>query len=334
MRLRTRGRFNVKRWSRVLADRVHGTAFDRAVRAARQDPGHAFVFGWNRGLGDIALGLMPLFARIRAQCVRSRIVVFTRADLGEAFRLTGIDALHTIPGLERGPPVDVESAAANAGIALGEHTTVFADPDPTRWLDGRRHEYPPALQWDARWNAKAAGLLAAPEGAIVIGAHVHSETAQYYGYGKDWPLVAWRELLGRFTHGANVHWVLFGNEAAAILGAPNMTDLRGCTSFLELLAVIRTRCRILIAPDSGVLTAAYYLDQDFPLDIVSLWSDPRQGILKQGCPSPNPRLHHVALQGADEDVTRLSVEHVVAAVNAALDRASGSSSKESRAASR
>jgi hypothetical protein len=71
-------------------------------------------------------------------------------------------------------------------------------------------------------------------------------------------------------------------------------------------------------PRRGVLTAAYYLADDFPLDVISLWSDPRQGILKQDCPSPNPRLRHVALRGRDEDVRNLSVDEVAAALERSL----------------
>ena len=334
MRLKTRGRFNVKRLSLHLADRVLGTEFDRALRAARLRPGHVFVFGWNRGLGDIALGLIPLFAQIRASCAQSRIIVFTRPDLREPFMLAGVDHLHVIPGLERGKPVDVVRAAADAGVALKGQYTIFAEPDPTRWLDRRRHEHPPVLQWKSSWNLKADRLLSVAEGADVIGAHVDSETAQHYGYVKDWPIASWRALIARFPRSSNVQWVLFGNEARASIEASNITDLRGRTSFLELMAVIRTRCRVLIAPDSGVLTAAYYLDQDFPLDIVSLWSDPRQGILKQGCPSPNPRLNHVALRAPAEDIRKLPLQDVAAAVEAALGRVPQSSRKESDAVSR
>ena len=334
MRFKTRGRLSVKRLSRHLADRLLGTEFDRALRAARPRPGRVFVFGWNRGLGDIALGLMPLFAQIRATCAKSRIIVFTRPDLREPFMLAGVDDVHVIPGLERGTPIDLVGAAADAGFAVEDHHTVFADPDPTRWLDGRRHEYPPALQWKATWNLKADRLLNVTDEVAVIGAHVDSETAQHYGYIKDWPIASWRALIAHFPRASNVHWVVFGNEAKESLEASNITDLRGRTSFLELMAVIRTRCRVLVAPDSGVLTAAYYLDQDFPLDIVSLWSDPRQGILKQGCPSPNPRLNHVALQSPAEDVRKLPLQDVAAAIEAALGRAQQSSGKKSDAVPR
>lgn len=318
MKIRTRGRFSVKRWARVLADRVRGTEFDRTLEAAARERCSHFVFAWNRGLGDIALGLVPLFMRIRQSDPASRIEVFTRSDLADTFALAGVDRVHVVPGLARATRIDVRAEARRAGIALPSSAVVFDDPDPTRWLHGRRREYPPALRWEARWNALADGLVPSAPGEVTIGAHVSSETAQYYGYVKDWPADRWDALFARFPATRRVRWLLFGNARTPAFARDNVIDLRGRTSFIDLVAVIRNRCRILVAPDSGVLTVAYYLAEEFPLDVVSLWSDPRQGILKQECPSPNPRLHHVALHGAGEDVRNLPVDEVAAAVEAAL----------------
>ena len=305
---RTRGRLNPKRFTRALSDRVRGTAFDRTLRDAVRSGRHRFVFGWNRGLGDIALGLVPLFLRIRKADPRARIEVVTREDLAQPFELAGVDAIHVVASLARGRPVDLSSIAGPDAVA-------FADPDPTRWLEGRRRERPPRLSWRPQWNA-LADLVADDRNVVTVGAHVASETAQYYGYVKDWPAERFAALLSRFPE--NVRFVLFGNEARATFTQPNVVDLRGRTSFLELLSVLRNRCRILVAPDSGVLTAAYYLDETFPLDVISLWSDPRQGILKQDCPSPNAMLRHVALQGAHDDVRNIAVEAVAAALEQAI----------------
>lgn len=304
---RTRGRLNPRRLTRALSDRVRGTAFERMLRDAARDQRHRFVFAWNRGLGDIALGLVPLFLRIREADPQSRIEVVTRADLAQPFELASVDAIHVVPGLARGAPVDVGAYASRDAV-------VFDDPDPTRWLEGRRRDYPPRLRWRSEWNA-LQGFAGAP-GAVTVGAHVASETAQYYGYVKDWPAQRFRELFARFPSG--VRFLLFGNAAGEPFVEPNVVDLRGRTSFLELLSIVRNRCRVLVAPDSGVLTAAYYLDDDFDLDVISLWSDPRQGILKQGCASPNPRLRHVALQGAGEDVRNIGVDTVAAALERAI----------------
>jgi hypothetical protein len=87
-----------------------------------------------------------------------------------------------------------------------------------------------------------------------------------------------------------------------------------------MLSIFRNRCRVLVAPDGGVLTMAYYLDAAFPLTVVSLWSDPRQGILKQAVASPNPQLVHVPLVGEGEDVRRIPVAEVLRHVRAGLAR--------------
>ena len=305
---RTRGRLNPKRFTRALSDRVRGTAFDRTLRDAVRSGRHRFVFGWNRGLGDIALGLVPLFLRIREADPCARIEVVTREDLAQPFELAGVDAIHVVASLARGQPVDLSSIAGPDAVA-------FADPDPTRWLEGRRREHPPRLSWRPQWNA-LADLVADDRNVVTVGAHVASETAQYYGYVKDWPAERFAALFSRFPE--NVRFVLFGNEARSTFTQPNLVDLRGRTSFLELLSVLRNRCRILVAPDSGVLTAAYYLDETFPLDVISLWSDPRQGVRKQGCDSPNALLRHVAIDGAREDVRNIAVDTVALALERAI----------------
>ena len=305
---RTRGRLNPRRFARALSDRVRGTAFDRALRDAVRSGRHRFVFGWNRGLGDIALGLVPLFLRIREADKLARIEVVTRQDLAQPFQLAGVDAIHVVPSLARDAVVDLSSFAGPDAVA-------FAEPDPTRWLEGRRREHPPRLSWRAQWNALADALVTDDPHVVTVGAHVASETAQYYGYVKDWPADSFDALFSRFP---GVRFVLFGNEARSSFAHRNLVDLRGRTSFLELLSVVRNRCRILVAPDSGVLTAAYYLDETFSLDVISLWSDPRQGVLKQGCDSPNAMLRHVAIEGAREDVRNIAVDTVAAALERAI----------------
>lgn len=321
MRLRTRGLFSIKRWRRVVADRLHGTPFDRALVLATRAGQRDFVFGWNRGLGDIALGLAPLFARIRAHIAGSRIILVTRPDLADMAALADVDDVVIVDALARDAPLDPLAEAQARGITFRGEPVVFANADPTRWLDGQRTAFPPRLAWKPAFDALASRFAVPDEGRIVIGAHVNSETAQYYGYVKDWPDASWRELIARFPAARGVHWILFGNAPTPPLAFANVTDLRGQTTLLELLALATTRCRVLIAPDSGILTAVYYLDRAQPLEMISLWSDPRQGILKQGCPSPNPSLHHRPLLGPNDDVRQLRVDDVETVVAAALAQA-------------
>ena len=305
--------------ARRFADRAFGTEFDRALGRARADSRRGFLFFWNRGLGDIALGLVPLFLRIRQEFPGARIEVITREELRAPFELVGVDALHVMQGLAREGRIDLARDAPGLGIEPDRYAAIFDYPDPNRWLEGRRAEYPPVLRWNSRWDGLAARFPEVAAGRIVIGAHVNSETARYYGYVKDWPADSWQALIGRFAD-ARIQWVLFGNCAEDAISGPNVVDLRGRTTFAELMSLIRNRCRVLVAPDSGVLTMAYYLEAQFPLDVVSLWADPRQGILLQGCASPNARLHHVALQSPGEDIRKLPLEMVEAAVQAAMSR--------------
>ena len=309
---------SLKSIARRFSDRAFGTAFDHALARSRHAPRNSFLFYWNRGMGDVALCLVPLFARIRSEAPGARIAVITRDELKAPFELADVDEVYVLPGLQREARVDLAGACITLGLDLGEFGTVFDYPDPNRWLEGRRDEFPPTLSWNPQWDVHAERLLPLPRNQIVIGAHVHSETAGYYGYVKDWPAAAWQSLFARFTVADRVHWILFGRTPGPPYDGANISDLRGRTDFAELLSIIKNRCRLLIAPDSGVLTMVYYLDVAFPLDVISLWSDPRQGILRQGCSSPNPLLRHIPLYGAREDIRNLSVAAVESAVRAAL----------------
>jgi hypothetical protein len=238
--------------------------------------------------------------------------VITREELRPAFELAGADAIHVIPTLEREARIELPRACAALGVELDQFAAAFDYPDPNRWLEGRRSEYPPVLAWKGEWDA-LAGRFEIPSRKRVIAAHVCTETASYYGYVKDWPAAAWSALFGRYG-GDDVQWVLLGHRAEPAFGGQKITDLRGATSFPELMALLRHRCTALVAPDGGVLTMAYYLDPQFPLHVVSLWSDPRQGILLQGCASPNARLRHTPLIAPDEDLRSLTVDAVEAAL--------------------
>ena len=50
---------------RKLIEKIIGNELDRALAKAGKRDTHRFLVYWNRGLGDIALGVYPLFARIR-----------------------------------------------------------------------------------------------------------------------------------------------------------------------------------------------------------------------------------------------------------------------------
>ena len=303
--------------ARRFSDRAFGTAFERALTRAAADPRRDCLFFWNRGLGDIALGLVPLFARVRERRPGARIVVVTREELRVAFEMTDADEVHVLPGLEREARVELAAMCAALGIDARRFACAFDYPDPNRWIEGKRQEHPPRLRWPAAWDGAADALLPHEPGLAYVGAHVSSETARYYGYRKDWPAPRWQALFSAFRQ-PTLRFVLLGYEREARFEGANLIDLRGRTGFPALMALVRHRLDALVAPDSGVLTMAYYIDADFPLHLVSLWADPRQGVLRQGCPSPNPGLVHMPLQAPGEDITRLGEGDVARALHAAL----------------
>lgn len=297
-----------------LVRRFRGNELGRILeRAARRDERRFLVF-WNRGLGDIALGLYALFARIREAVPAAEIAVLTRSELAEAFALFDVQRVIVDPALARGDRDGFAAAIARLGLKAADFDVVLDRPDPTRWLTSQLGTIVPRLAWRPEYDA-LRGKFGLGGARTHVGVHASAETARFYGYGKDWPPESWRAL---FDGLAGESCVLFGHAPEPRFDGAGLADLRGRTTLLELLSVVKNRCRVLVAPDSGLLTMAYYLDCAFPLTIVSLWSDPRQGVLKQGVPSPNPLLRHVPLVGDGEDVRRIPAGEVLERVRGAL----------------
>lgn len=314
-----------------LRDRLVGNEFERAMRRAgkRDDP--RVLLYWNRGLGDIALGLCALLDRIRDRCPAARISVITRRDLHQAFAMTTVDEILAWPGLARGDAEGFARSCAALGIMTNDFDMVFDRPDPTAWIADSLGRFVPRLRWPAQWNALADRFDAIADDRPVIVAHVSSETGQFYGYVKDWPGERWSDLFFRLGDRHSVQWVLVGHAQPLPFDRPDVLDLRGRTSLPEVLSILRNRTQVLVAVDSGILSLVYFLDQQFPLEVVSLWSDPRQGILKQAVASPNALLRHCPLVGDGEDVRRLSVDRVATAVDDALARLGAAAPGEVRA---
>lgn len=305
---------------RRLEDRLVGTAFERALDRAARETRDGFLFFWNRGMGDVTLALVPLFKRIRERIPGARITVVTRAELEEPFRLAEVDDIRVVADLPRETRITREGLRSRCGLDPDRFGAAFLDPDPTRWLQGVRGRVAPSLHWKSAWDALADRKVPAAPGITLIGAHVSSETAGFYSYVKDWPVGHWRELFRRLTGAEGIRWVLFGHRPEPAFDLPHVSDLRGRTGFLEMVAIVKNRCRVLVGPDSGILNTVYYVDAPFAIDVVSLWSDPRQGILLQQCPSPNPRLRHVPIVGRAEDVRNITVDEVERAIRPALLR--------------
>ncbi len=271
--------------------------------------GRRVLVVWNRGLGDIPLGLVALVHRIRSYIKDPEIFFLTRSDLAEGFAfIPGVFVL-VAPHWVRGGSIDLEETLASLGHALADFDCILERPDPTRHLRWQIGSFIPKLQWQERFEVapEAYGL---DVNLRYIGVHVHSETV--YSYEKNWPEERWQGLFSRLPEGSQV--LLFGMQPKSSFSMPRVHDLRGKTSLCAVLSLIKNVCSALVVPDSGLLAFTYYLDLSFPLKIVSLWADPRQGVLRQAVESPNPQLVHVPLFGKKEQIATISEEMVLEAL--------------------
>ncbi|MBS0615621.1 MAG: UTP--glucose-1-phosphate uridylyltransferase [Verrucomicrobia bacterium] len=250
---------------------------DRILKKAQKRGHKKILIPWNRGLGDIALGLFAIVHRIRTFIPDADITFVTRPDLEEGFTLLGGVNIKIDPSMQRKKPYVVSAEG---------YDLVLDNADPSHWVQWQRGNLTPKLHWNAAWDALCK-RFDLPAGCIA--AHVQCETGYYAE--RDWPSEHWHQLFSS----VNKPFVLLGRKKDPLYAYPNVIDLRGEMTLFEMLSVIKNRCYALIAPDSGPLSMTYYLDTAFPLRVLSLWADPNHGVLKQNVPSPNPLLHHIPL---------------------------------------
>jgi len=281
---------------------------DWKVKRCAKRGGKKILLGWNRGLGDIALGLYAIVHRIREWIPDAEITFLIRENLQEGFSM--LDGVKTLvaPDWKRGAKGNVKRALHLLKVDPRSFDLILENPSPTDWVAWQRGNLVPRLKWnlvhESLW--KKFNL---PEEMIYIGVQVVAETN--YGLWRNWPLAKWEELFARLEKWENVRILLFGFGDTPVFSHPHVIDLRGKTTLFELLSLVKHKCRFLILPDSGILSMVYYLDVSFPIQVISLWADPTHGILKQAVPSPNPQLCHHPVIAFFRDLSTLPVETVL-----------------------
>ncbi len=282
--------------------------FDWMLKRAR---GRRILLGWNRGLGDIALGLYAMVQRIREIVPDAEITFLTRENLRDGFTL--LEGVQTIvaPFWKRGEVYSVNETLDRLGIERKQFDLIIERPSPTDWVRWQLGRVVPKLKWDRDHDLLWKKFPLAGD-CVYIGAQVVAETQ--YGLWRNWPTSRWNELLDLLEKEGNVRVILFGFGSEPQFSHPMIVDLRGKTTLFEMLSVIKNRCSHLIVPDSGVLSMSYYLDAIFPLQILSLWGDPKHGILKQNVSSPNPLLVHRPFVGIDRDLSTVTAQDLYGAI--------------------
>lgn len=274
---------------------------DALLKRAEKKGAKTFLLFWNRGLGDIALGLFAIVHRIREKIPDAKITFLTRENLKDGFTLlSGVDVI-VARGLKRGDKVDVRSL-----INPDHFDVIIENPDPSKWVTWQRGTLTPLLHWQEEWDSLCEKYGLDPNEKYV-GAHVQTETN--YAHWRNWPLESWQDLFQKITSsGKKV--LLFGFEKDDNFAIDGVIDLRGDTPLFELLSIIKNRCEALVVPDSGVSSMVYYLNEDFPIKHISLWADPYMGILKQNVASPNKGLQHIPILGKDKDISMITAQEV------------------------
>ncbi len=293
--------------------------FDRVLNKAGRLKQKKFLLVWNRGLGDIALGVYRVVQKIRQTIPTAEITVLTREDLAEGFSL--LEGVSTIagPGWKRGEPVQLLERLASCGRKKEEFDVILEKMDPTRWFKNDLGKFVPQLIWRPEYDRLWKKFNLNPNKNKYLAVHGHTETEEFYSYNKNWPAEKFKEVFNTLVgEDPFLKIILLGLRKTPFEMHSQILDLRGETSILEMLSIIKNCCPLLIAPDGGILSLVYYLNVDFPITIISLWGDARQGILKQSVPSPNHSLKHIPIIGQKNDINSITPAEVLEAVRCSL----------------
>lgn len=285
--------------------------FDRMLDKCAKRGGKKILLAWNRGLGDIALGLYAMIHRIRQKVPHAEITFLTRENLKDGFSLLRNIEVLIDPDWKRGEKVSVANSLKKLGISIRSFDLVIERPSPTDWVPWQRGKVTPKLAWDPSYDALWEKFGLDP-GFEYIGVQAVVETS--YGVWRNWPLPFWNLLFTRLSYIPNVKVILLGSDDKTEFEGGHIIDLRGKTTLFEMLSILKHRCSQVVLPDSGILSMIYYLDQEFPVHVVSLWADPKHGILKQAVASPNPKLIHTPMIGKARDLSTVSVQKMMNAL--------------------
>lgn len=282
-----------------LWKKIAPNPLDRRLKKAAQAGCKTVLIHWNRGLGDIALGLYAITKRVREYIPDAKVTFLTRPDLKDGFELLkGVDVI-IAPEWSRSKPMILPPS-------LPSFDLVISNADPSYWVAWQRGKLIPKMEWNTAWDSLCERFNL-PSNCIA--AHVHCETDYYFE--RNWPHKKWQELFDSLEGPI----ILLGLKKEPEFNHPQLIDLRGETSLFEILSILKNKCRCLIAPDSGILGMTYFLNTPFPLKIVSLWADPNHGIMKQNVPSPNPLLVHIPVISSNrKDAALIPVSQVREAV--------------------
>lgn len=299
---------------KTLVRQLLPNPLDTILKSCIKKKKKKFLIPWNRGLGDVPLGIYALCKHIRKFIPHAQITFVTRKDLHEVFEMLENVEVLSSSFVKRGESFELCQVIESLGYLRGDFDFVFEKIEAERWLNWQLGRLTPKLKWDPLKDNLAKKFAIQETNCLAV--HVSTQTDSFYDYEKNWPQESFQRLFNKIK---DRKIILFGFEDKQKYLGDNIIDLRGKTTLFEMISLIKNHCSHLLAPDSGVLNIAYYLNKNFPIRMVSLWADPRQGILKQKVASPNLFLDHVPLIGKKGVVSNIQVEAVYEALFHGVD---------------
>ncbi len=265
---------------------------DSILRRAKKKQLKHFLLCWNRGLGDIALGLYSIVYRIYQYVPDAKITFLVRKNLEEGFYfLKNVNVL-AAPDWERKKEFNLTETLSLLNLNKKDFDVIIEKPDPTYWVRWQKGKIIPKLEWNNKFDDLFLKFNLEDQYKY-IAVQPFGETD--YNTWRNWPFERWEAFFDEIDKRKNMKVILFGFDPNPIFNNKCIVDLRGKTKLSDIFSIIKNKCSYAIFTDSGLLSFLYYLNVSFPIRVITLWSNPRHGILKQNVISPNNLLEHFPL---------------------------------------
>ncbi|MCI0381649.1 MAG: hypothetical protein L0207_01160 [Chlamydiae bacterium] len=137
---------------RWIKEKLNPNPLDQILERAKREEKKSLLIVWNRGLGDIALGLYALCFQIRKYLPDAKITFLTRENLKEGFILLGGVEMIIAPEMDRSTPFDLDHTLHTLGLCRTSFDLILEKPDPTRWLKWQLGKITPKLTWQKEWD--------------------------------------------------------------------------------------------------------------------------------------------------------------------------------------
>jgi len=286
--------------------KIRSNPLDIMLKRVMKQGKSNILIEWNRGLGDIPLGLFSVVKRVKQFIPDAKITFVTREDLKEGFSMLGNVNVAVCPFWERNKEHDLVDSLQKIGLKPDDYDLIIEKPDPTYWVKWQLGKITPMLSWNSD-NDKLYKKFSIDQSKKIIA--IQPDVGSSYNLWRTLSISKWQQLLSEVEKLENIQVLLIGSKESK-LEFKNALDLRGKTTIFELLSILKNACDRALLLDGGILSLIYYLDVTFSLKIVSLWGDSRQGVIKQGVKSPNKGLIHEPIIGGFKNVNSILVDQI------------------------